>query len=392
MLTAAYEAFGLAAPPLAILPLGTGNDMARVLGWGAVFSDRKVDSFLTKVRLASLGCVDRWKVEAARFGSEKRLSGLPNPEEYQTIFTLNNYFSIGCDAKVALDFHRKREKSVSQRLTDRVMYTFRNPSHLLNPRYRNHIWYTRYGLREVRDHSFKDLKKDVEVICDGRVLDLPDVEGLTVQNIPSYLGGADLWRADEERGFGPSRFDDHMFEVFGVLGSWHTGKLKVGMGEIIKLCQCQEIIIRFRTARAMPIQVDGEAWEQPACVIRIGFYYAAPVLISPKGARGTSQLNEAAAGEAIDEYERQQSTASRTTGRSASSPDSQSDELEQHGLQLRLAAMERAFNDRESQLLALVGKLQTENENLLDRIEELENLKLDEGPSTKSAHESRTGA
>lgn len=53
-------------PPVAILPLGTGNDMSRVLGWGRGFS--KVDgqgglnTILNDIDQAAITMLDRWKV------------------------------------------------------------------------------------------------------------------------------------------------------------------------------------------------------------------------------------------------------------------------------------------------------------------------------------------
>ena len=177
ILSAVQEAFGQNGPPVAVLPLGTGNDMARVLGWGGVFTGSKIDDFLVKCKLSTTVQMDRWAVEVARLreplkakakpsSGEARVAAtedLPKDAEYKKIFTMNNYFSIGVDAKVSLDFHRRREDlAVAEKKT--LAYAFKHPSHFFNPRYRNHIWYTRFGIQEMHDHSCKNLEMDVQLI------------------------------------------------------------------------------------------------------------------------------------------------------------------------------------------------------------------------------------
>ena len=38
-----------AYPPIAVMPLGTGNDLARALGWGGTFMDEPMTELLTAV-------------------------------------------------------------------------------------------------------------------------------------------------------------------------------------------------------------------------------------------------------------------------------------------------------------------------------------------------------
>lgn len=52
-------------PPIGILPLGTGNDLARVLGWGGGYEGGDLVSWLEAVAEAEVTLLDRWQVSMA---------------------------------------------------------------------------------------------------------------------------------------------------------------------------------------------------------------------------------------------------------------------------------------------------------------------------------------
>lgn len=45
-----------------MLPLGTGNDLARVFGWGGGYSGEKISRILHSVAMAKPVPMDRWKL------------------------------------------------------------------------------------------------------------------------------------------------------------------------------------------------------------------------------------------------------------------------------------------------------------------------------------------
>ena len=48
---------------MGVVPLGTGNDLARVLGWGAQFSDEdKVPALLGEMECSRVQLLDRWSL------------------------------------------------------------------------------------------------------------------------------------------------------------------------------------------------------------------------------------------------------------------------------------------------------------------------------------------
>lgn len=59
VLEEAQDALQFKNPPCALLPLGTGNDLARVLSWGPGYSGEKVLSILRSVENADLVYLDR---------------------------------------------------------------------------------------------------------------------------------------------------------------------------------------------------------------------------------------------------------------------------------------------------------------------------------------------
>jgi hypothetical protein len=98
-------------PPVAILPLGTGNDLSRILGWGGGYSRSGLDQlqdFLTEVCHGHMALLDRWDVligppPANGVGTNGASTFMTNRKGFQ------NYFGVGIDAQAALHFHHLRE-------------------------------------------------------------------------------------------------------------------------------------------------------------------------------------------------------------------------------------------------------------------------------------------
>ena len=86
----------LSVSEVAILPLGTGNDLARELGWGGGGrrgAHTQLVQLLTDVERAQVTLLDRWSV---RFG-DARIGRRTNSDPPAR--TLQNYMGIGVDAK-----------------------------------------------------------------------------------------------------------------------------------------------------------------------------------------------------------------------------------------------------------------------------------------------------
>ncbi|XP_055301129.1 eye-specific diacylglycerol kinase isoform X8 [Sitodiplosis mosellana] len=251
-------------PAVGVLPLGTGNDLARALGWGGGYTDEPISTILKNIGDSDTILLDRWSLKVTpnpNAKDDKKRDGKDN----LPLNVVNNYFSFGVDAHIALEFHEAREAHPER----------------FNSRLRNKMFYGQAGGKDLLKRKWKDLSEMVILECDGKditpKLKEHRVHAIVFLNIPSYGGGTRPWASSG----GKQATDDGLIEVVG-LTTYQLPMLQAGKhGTCIAQCKTAKIV----TSKTIPMQVDGEAAKLKPSIIELSLLNKALMLAKRKPGR-----------------------------------------------------------------------------------------------------------
>ncbi|KRT80304.1 C1 domain containing protein [Oryctes borbonicus] len=243
-------------PAVSLLPLGTGNDLSRVLGWGKENpSEVDVERVIKEISNAKTTYLDRWKIDITSY----RHLGIRMPTKSLYMY---NYFSIGVDAQVALDFHRTRESRL----------------YLFSSRVFNKLLYLCFGTQQVVTADCRNIQERVDLYLDGKLVALPELESIVILNIPSWGAGVNLWSMTGDSS--TQSYKDGILEVVGIYSSFHIAQLQVGLSTPHKIGQAKVVEVHLKATS--PLQMDGEPWEQVPAILKVSLVDQAVVLTNKR--------------------------------------------------------------------------------------------------------------
>ena len=276
--------------PVAPLPLGTGNELSRISGWGAAYGGGSMANIVRNVAGAYLSTLDMWTATIVPSGRGTRGGGFGVDADKDADADANAetkvrrkfvcFFSVGFDAHISHRFTKRRERDPSSCATV----------------WQNKAWYAYYGAKEFMSGgghlTGDDGKRIVELYVDDKRVDVPrDLNSVQVFNIHSSADGVDFWGTNRpsvkgelpDSVFVPPCVGDGMLEVVGTRGVSDLVAVRNGFAHSKRLAQGGRVELRLSAPVAA--QMDGETWVQSPCVVRIEHAGGIPLCVGPGGTR-----------------------------------------------------------------------------------------------------------
>ncbi|XP_020886602.1 diacylglycerol kinase 5 isoform X2 [Arabidopsis lyrata subsp. lyrata] len=279
-------------PPIATVPLGTGNNLPFAFGWGKKNpgTDRTaVELFLDQVLKAKEMKIDNWHIlmrmkTPKEGGSCDPVAPLELPHSLHAFHRVSptdelnkegchtfrggfwNYFSLGMDAQISYAFHSERKlhpEKFKNQLVNQSTYVKLGCTQgwfcasLFHPASRNIAQLAKVKIA-TRNGQWHDLH-------------IPhSIRSIVCLNLPSFSGGLNPWgtpnpRKQRDRGLTPPFVDDGLIEVVGFRNAWHGLVLLAPNGHGTRLAQANRIRFEFHKGATDHtfMRMDGEPWKQP---------------------------------------------------------------------------------------------------------------------------------
>ncbi|PXF55353.1 MAG: hypothetical protein C4B57_03670 [Deltaproteobacteria bacterium] len=233
-------------PPLAILPLGTGNDLARSLGWWEVWNQGGLDYFWSGISAGKVEAMDLWSCGDRRF---------------------IGYAGFGLDARIVASVSRIRLKRLCRHLGKRW----------------NQFLFIAVGLKYILSAKLKSSYHKIDACFLDKKGNMNQIRlrghgTLILSNIEYYAGGGSLSSV--------SCWSDGKLEVYAIPAiRAYLGLLL--RGRITSLSDpratSQACSVKITGKQNLPVQLDGE-WAQKLMTkdtVEVQLVRTLPVLVPP---------------------------------------------------------------------------------------------------------------
>jgi diacylglycerol kinase family enzyme len=196
---------------IGLIPLGTGNDLARVLKLYSAYVEKGLLNLVRKLVQAKSRKLDLWQVNGE--------------------YAMANYFSAGIDARIAHDFNRDRKEG-------------KIPG---NSVIKNKLHYVKRFFAD-KDYLLKSGEFHItDAFGEKKIYDLKDCRTVIIGNIPSFASGSNP--------FGKSDMSDGLLEILRISSIKNFAKaITIGAGR--QLLKASEIELHLSESEF--VQLDGE--------------------------------------------------------------------------------------------------------------------------------------
>lgn len=248
-------------PSIAILPLGTANELARVTGWKIPVGRRRFDlkRFIHQIVTGKCILVDLWDVVSLEGDEEQRKDSMVC------------FASFGVDAKVALkfdEFRNKHPKKANSVIKNKSIY----------------VW---FGLKRLFSKR-KRMSNLLKIRADEKELVFPSfLQSIQVFNIATAADGINFWsnqkssRKELQDPLKPA-LNDGLLEICGLRNMVHISNIKLHLSHSFRLAQSKSISFEILKG-PIAFQIDGETrYLHTGARIEIKLHSKVSIVCGPK--------------------------------------------------------------------------------------------------------------
>ena len=256
-------------PKICVVPMGTGNDLSRTLGWGIKnLSKDKTIQLFDKIRicinLGRVSKIDWWNIEYLDCDKSK-VNHMPTK--------MLCYISFGYDARISHNYQNDRNS---------------NPEKF-NSQFYNKLMYIKHGFSEFFIPSTR-INDKVKLSCDNKRINVPvNCRSLKMLNINSAASGVFFWGNKVEKQHRVPTISDNRLEIVSSYGVHNLVGMNMGISEIKRISQSSETIVDVE--EGVYIQIDGEGFRMPKCKVKINRFKQIPIVVGYKKTLGIPNMD-----------------------------------------------------------------------------------------------------